>query len=149
MVPVRLGFPLHTVSLELLPLCYALIQAGSAMAISCDARATITCWPVTCSRKKRSSDFFSSLWDSCVWHDHSQPKLFERQTSASHLCCTRLYSTGIRRSQIQTGISLAVSFAPHSTTSPGSYLDLICPTPFLLLFSFCLTGVLVSQPGQI
>lgn len=44
MVPVRLGFPLRTVRLELvLPLYYALIQAGSAMAISCDAGGTITC----------------------------------------------------------------------------------------------------------
>lgn len=134
-VPVKLGFPLHTVRLELvLLLYYALVQVGSATAIPCGTRRTITCWSVTCSRRERSSDFFRSLWESCVWYDHSQPKQFERQTSASHLCWTPLYSTGIRRSQIQMGISLAISFAPCSTTSPSFYLDPICPTPFLLLF---------------
>lgn len=66
-----------------------------------------------------------------------------------HLICAELYYTGIRRSQIQMGIRLAISFGPCSTTGPSSYLDLFCPTPFLLLFSCCLTGVWISQPGQI
>lgn len=132
---------------SLSPLHSALPQAGSAavLPLHCATRPGEQSYVV----KEKGAQTPLALSGKAVSNKPLKiPAIWETNFRTSFVLSSIIVSsTGIRGSQIQMGIEFAISFAPCSTTSPNSYLDLLCP--FLLLFSCYLTRVWISQPGQI